>query len=61
MTSEMFLRRWKKEYLLKLREFYCTCHARKGVCDTVYEGEIVFVMMNYVLEDFGDWEGLKRS
>ena len=54
MTSEKFWRRWKKEYLLELREFHHACCARKGVHDTVQKGEIV------VVHDEGRPRGLWR-
>jgi hypothetical protein len=42
-TSEKFWKRWKKEYLLELREFHRTSQISKGVKDAVQEGQIVTV------------------
>lgn len=42
-TSEKFWKRWKKEYLLELREFHRTHRTSKGVKDVVREGQIVTV------------------
>ena len=45
-TSEKFWKRWKKEYLLELREFHHTHQISKGVKDVVQEGQIVTVYDN---------------
>jgi hypothetical protein len=42
-TSEKFWKRWKKEYLLELREFHRMSQISKGVKDAVQEGQIVTV------------------
>ena len=42
-TSERFWKRWKKEYLLELREFHRTSRISKGVKETVQEGQIITV------------------
>ena len=42
-TSDKFWKRWKKEYLLELREFHRTSQISKGVRDAVQEGQIVTV------------------
>ena len=42
-TSEKFWKRWKKEYLLELREFHRTSRISKGAKDAVQEGQIVTV------------------
>ena len=42
-TSEKFWKRWKKEYLLELREFHRTYQTSKGVKDMVQEGQVVTV------------------
>ena len=42
-TSEKFWKRWKKEFLLELREFHRTYQTSKGVKDVVQEGQVVTV------------------
>ena len=42
-TLGRFWKRWKKEYLLELREFHCT-QAKGGIAYTLERGEVVTCM-----------------
>ena len=42
-TSEHFWKRWRKEYLLELREFHRSSRISKGLRDVVEDGQIVTV------------------